>query len=56
MENFLIAAVWALLPTVMLGIFGFFLLRSILRADRNERKMYDEVEREEREKLSQRRS
>lgn len=51
MENFFVAALWALLPTVVLGVFFYFLLRSILRADRNERKAYAEVEREERARL-----
>ena len=51
MENIFVAALWALLPTVVLGVFFYFLLRSILRADRNERKAYADVEREERARL-----
>lgn len=51
MENVLVAAIWALTPTVLLGVFFYFLIRSILRSDRNERRAYQQVEREERAKL-----
>lgn len=51
MDNIWIASLWALTPTVLLGVFFYFLIRSILRADRNERKAYQDVEREERAKL-----
>lgn len=51
MENVLVAAIWALTPTLLLGVFFYFLIRSILRSDRNERKAYQQVEREERAKL-----
>lgn len=51
MDNIWIASLWALTPTALLGVFFYFLIRSILRADRNERKAYQEVEREERAKL-----
>ncbi len=44
------AAFWALLPTVVvLGLF-IFVLRAILRSDRNERRVYAKVEAEERAK------
>lgn len=51
MDNIWVASLWALTPTVLLGVFFYFLIRSILRADRNERKAYQEIEREERAKL-----
>jgi hypothetical protein len=51
MDNVWVASLWALTPTVLLGVFFYFLIRSILRADRNERKAYRDVEREERAKL-----
>jgi hypothetical protein len=51
MENVWVAAIWAITPTLILGVFFYFLLRSILRADRNERKAFDQIEREERAKL-----
>jgi len=44
------AVVWSLAPTVVvLGLF-IFVLRSILRMDRTERRVYAEVEAEERAK------
>lgn len=50
MDAFWAAAVWALLPTVVvLGLF-VFVLRSILRMDRTERRMYAKIEAEERAK------
>lgn len=45
------AALWAITPTAMLGLFFFFLIRLILRTDRNERAAYRKVEAEERAKL-----
>lgn len=48
--NYWAAVVWALAPTVVvLGLF-IFVLRSILRMDRSERRMYAKVEAEERAK------
>jgi hypothetical protein len=42
--------IWALAPTVLvLGLF-FFILRAVVRSDRNERKAYAKVEAEERAK------
>ncbi|MDJ1113849.1 hypothetical protein [Microbacterium dauci] len=41
---------WALLPTVVVLGLLIFVLRSILRMDRNERKAYAKVEAEERAK------
>jgi hypothetical protein len=44
------AVVWSLAPTVVvLGLF-IFVLRAILRMDRNERRVYSRVEAEERAK------
>ena len=51
MENVWVAALWALAPTLLLGVFFYFLLRVILRADRKERKTYLEIEREERARV-----
>lgn len=51
MENVWVAAVWAITPTLIFGVFFAYLLRSIMRADRNERKVFDQIEREERAKL-----
>lgn len=50
MDDIWLGAIWALTPTiVVLGLF-FFVLRSILRMDRSERRAYAKVEAEERAK------
>ncbi len=50
MDSYALAVVWSLLPTVVvLGLF-VFVLRSILRMDRSERRVYAEIEAEERAK------
>ncbi len=50
MDSYWLAVIWSLLPTVVvLGLF-IFVLRSILRMDRTERRVYSEVEAEERAK------
>ena len=41
---------WALLPTVVVSILFFYILRSIIRADRTERRAYDRIEAEQRAK------
>lgn len=50
MDDYWLAVIWSLLPTVAVVIVGWFILRSILRFDRTERKAYAEVEAEERAK------
>lgn len=48
--DYWIAVVWSLTPTILvLGLF-IFVLRSILRMDRNERRVYSRIEAEERAK------
>lgn len=42
------AFVWALLPTVVVGGIFWFILRSIMNADRNERRALAEIEAKER--------
>lgn len=49
METFF-AALWALTPTILVGVFFFWVLRIILRADRVERRVYKSLEAKEREK------
>ncbi|GAA1953728.1 hypothetical protein [Microbacterium deminutum] len=44
------AVVWSLLPTVVVSALFFFVLRSVVRADRNERREYSRIEAEERAK------
>ncbi len=50
MDDYWAAVLWSLLPTVVvLGLF-LFILRSILRMDRHERRVYAKIEAEERAK------
>jgi hypothetical protein len=50
MENFWVNAIWSVTPTILLGILFWWIIRSILRADRTEREMYAQIEAEERAK------
>lgn len=50
MENWWANAVWSITPTLVIGIFFFVVLRLILRADRTERRVYKEMEAQERER------
>jgi hypothetical protein len=50
MDAYWTAVIWALLPTVVVGVVFFYILRSILRMDRTERKVYARIEAEERAK------
>ncbi|KFF59348.1 hypothetical protein JF66_11985 [Cryobacterium sp. MLB-32] len=50
-ENFWGNALFSVVPTIFLGLLFWGLLRSILRADRTERKVYARIEAEERERL-----
>ena len=48
MDNYLVAVAWSVLPTiVVLGLF-IFILRSILRMDRVERRTYAKIEADDR--------
>ncbi|WP_137845771.1 hypothetical protein [Microbacterium sp. 2FI] len=50
MENYWVAVLWSLLPTVVVSALFFFVLRSVIRADRNERREYARIEAQERAK------
>ncbi|WP_375386733.1 hypothetical protein [uncultured Microbacterium sp.] len=50
MENYWVAVIWSLAPTVIVSAIFFFVLRGILRIDRTERRVYAEVQAEERAK------
>lgn len=52
LENWWLNALWSLLPTVIMGLLFWFVIRAIINADRNERKMLAKVEAEERAKLA----
>lgn len=41
-------AIFSLVPTIALGLVFWFVFRAIIRADRNERKVYSQMEAEER--------
>jgi hypothetical protein len=49
-----LGALYALAPTVLIGLLFWFIMRSIIRADSSERKAFAEVEAEERAKRAQR--
>ena len=46
------AVLFSLAPTVLLGLVFWFIMRAIVRSDRNERAAYSKVEAEERAKLA----
>ncbi|WP_104126049.1 hypothetical protein [Cryobacterium sp. Y57] len=50
-ENFWGNAVFSVVPTIALALMFWLMLRSILRADRTERKVYAQIEAEERARL-----
>ncbi len=50
MDNFWVAALWAVTPTLLLGVVFWLILRSIFRADRTEREVYARMEAEERQR------
>ncbi len=51
MDTFWANALWSLSPTILVGLIFWWIIRSIFRADRTERKVYAEIEAEERAKL-----
>lgn len=50
MDSYWGAVVWSLLPTIVIATLFWYILRSILRFDRNERRAYAKIEAEERAK------
>ncbi|MDR6971682.1 hypothetical protein [Leifsonia shinshuensis] len=48
MNDVISGIVWALAPTVLVGLLFWAIMRAIVRADRNERKAYARLEAEER--------
>jgi len=53
MDDFWLNAIWSLAPTVLIGLIFWFVMRSLLRADRTERDAYAKIEAEERAKRSE---
>jgi len=50
-HNFWANAIYSVVPTILLGLVFWLVMRSILRADRTERKVYTEIEAEERARM-----
>ncbi|BDZ55436.1 hypothetical protein [Agromyces marinus] len=50
MDDYWANAIWSLTPTVLIGLIFWFVMRSLLRADRSERDAYAKIEAEERAK------
>ena len=48
MNDVISGIVWALAPTILVGLLFWAIMRAIVRADRNERKAYSRLEAEER--------
>lgn len=48
MNDVVAGIVWSLAPTVLVGLLFWVVMRSIVRADRTERKVYSRMEAEER--------
>lgn len=51
LDNFWANAAYSLAPTVLVGLIFWFIMRAIIRADRTERKVYSEIEAQERAKF-----
>ena len=51
MDSYWSAVVWSLLPTLVVSLIFFVVLRSIIRADRTERRSYARIEAQERVRL-----
>lgn len=51
LDNFWANAAYSLAPTVLVGLIFWFVMRAIIRADRTERKVYSEIEVQERAKF-----
>ena len=49
-QEFWSNALFSVTPTILVGLIFWFVMRSIIRSDRTERKAYAEIEAEERAK------
>lgn len=50
MDEYWAALIWSILPTLVVSAVFFFVLRGIVRMDRTERRVYAQIEAEQREK------
>jgi flagellar biosynthesis/type III secretory pathway M-ring protein FliF/YscJ len=48
MDNLWFNVIYSVTPTILIGLVFWFIMRNIIRADRNERNSYSKIEREER--------
>jgi flagellar biosynthesis/type III secretory pathway M-ring protein FliF/YscJ len=44
--------IWSVAPTIVIGLLFWFIMRSVIRSDRNERASYAKVEAEERARFA----
>jgi flagellar biosynthesis/type III secretory pathway M-ring protein FliF/YscJ len=44
--------IWSLAPTIVIGLLFWFIMRSVVRSDRNERATYAKIEAEERARMA----
>ncbi|WP_199922322.1 hypothetical protein [Microterricola viridarii] len=51
MDNFWVNAIFSIVPTLLVGAIFWLVMRSIIRMDRTERKVYARIESEERARL-----
>lgn len=50
-EEYWANAIYSVIPTLIVGLIFWFTMRAILRADRTERKVYADIEAQERARL-----
>ncbi len=48
MDTFWMNALWSIAPTILVGLIFWLVMRSIIHADRTERRVYSQMEAEER--------
>ena len=51
-QEFWTNAIYSVTPTILVGLIFWFVIRAIVRADRTERKVYAQIEAEERARWS----
>ncbi len=51
LQDYWANAIYSVVPTILVGLIFWLVMRAIIRADRTERKAYAEVEAEERARL-----
>jgi hypothetical protein len=50
LQDYWANAIYSVVPTILVGLIFWMVMRAIIRADRTERKVYAEIEAEERAK------